>query len=130
MTVTPPPATDRGQVLPLAALLLALVAGAAVLIVHVGGVVDERARASSAADAAALAGAAEGEAAAHELAEANGGTLEHFSVEAGDTVVAVRVGRSVVRARASAARVVEEVPSAGCHPVHSPACSGAVEGDR
>jgi hypothetical protein len=94
-------ARDRGQILPFVALLLVLGAGALVLIVQVGGVLDERARATTAADAAALAGAAEGEGAARTLAALNGGTVESFEVEGADTVVAVRVGRAVATARAS-----------------------------
>jgi hypothetical protein len=93
---------DRGQVLPLVVLLLALAAGAAVIVAQVGRVVDERARASTAADAAALAGAAEGRAAAEDLARRNGGWLEEFRQEGADTVVVVRVGRARAEARARA----------------------------
>jgi hypothetical protein len=91
---------DRGQVLPLFALLLAVVAGSAVLVAMVGRVVDDRARAATAADAAALAGAAEGREAAEELARRNGGVLEEFRQEGADTVVVVRVGHARAEARA------------------------------
>jgi hypothetical protein len=95
---------ERGQVLPLVAVLLLLVAGALALLVQVGLVLDERARATTAADAAALAGAVEGEAAAAELAASNGGELEHFEVVDGETVVVVRVGRARATARATVLR--------------------------
>jgi uncharacterized membrane protein len=92
---------QRGQVLPLAALLLVLAAVALMVTVQVGRVLDDRARAATAADAAALAGAAEGEAAAREMAEANDAQLLSFRQEGADTVVEVRVGRAVGRARAT-----------------------------
>jgi hypothetical protein len=102
--VARPPARDRGQTLPLVVLILALAAAVMVLVARVGSTVDDRARAVTAADAAALAGAAEGRAAAEELARRNGGVLEDFHQEDGDTVVVVRVGvaRAQARARASA----------------------------
>jgi hypothetical protein len=93
---------DQGQVLPLVALLLAIAVGSAVLVALVGRVVDDRARAVTAADAAALAGAAEGPDAAEELARRNGGVLEEFRREGPDTVVVVRVGRARAQARARA----------------------------
>ena len=92
---------DRGQVLPLVAVMVVLIAGAALLIAQVGGLVDERARARTAADAAALAGAAEGRDAAVELASANGATLERFEVRGSDTYVEVRVGRARAAAQAT-----------------------------
>lgn len=93
-------ARERGQILPLVALLLALTAGAAVLVAQVGRVVDERARAATAADAAALAGAVEGRSGAEELARRNGAVLVAFRQEGPDTVVVVRVGRARAEARA------------------------------
>jgi uncharacterized membrane protein len=98
---------QRGQALPIAALLLVLCAGALLLVVEVGRVLDERARAATAADAAALAGAAEGEDAARALAAANGAVLESFRLDGADAVVVVRVGRARATARAT-----REPPSA------------------
>ena len=49
---------ERGQVLPLAAGIVVLAAAAMLLVVHLGRAANERARARTAADAAALAGAA------------------------------------------------------------------------
>lgn len=92
---------DGGQALPLVVLLvLALLAGAVVLA-EVGLALEERARARTAADAAALAGAAAGEDAAGELAAANGGVLEEFRREGPEVEVTVRVGRARAVARAT-----------------------------
>jgi hypothetical protein len=74
---------DRGQAVPL---LVAAVGLAAVLVVglaHMGRVVADRAQARTAADAAALAGAAEGEDAAREVASANGGELIRYDTRSG-----------------------------------------------
>jgi hypothetical protein len=94
-------AGDRGQALPL---VVAVVAFVAVCVVGagrlVGGAVDA-ARARTAADAAALAGAGDGRAAAAEMAAANGGVLVGFREAGDDVVVDVRVGSAVATARAS-----------------------------
>lgn len=94
---------DRGQAIPL---VVAVVALAAVALIALGrfaaGTVDA-ARARTAADAAALAGAGAGRPAATTVAQANGGTLESFVTVGDDVVVRVRVGRAVVEARASMA---------------------------
>jgi hypothetical protein len=94
--------TDTGQVVPLLALAILVVGGVAVLVGHLGGAAIDRSRARTAADAAALAGAAEGERSATEVAAANGGRLEAFSVDGARVVVVVRVGHA--RARAEAER--------------------------
>jgi Flp pilus assembly protein TadG len=89
---------------------LVLVAVATVLVLGaIGGVLHDRARAQAAADAAALAGAAEGREAAADLAEANGGVLESFEEGGADVRVVVRVGRA--RAEAQARRGA--VPDSG-----------------
>ncbi len=93
---------EAGQVVVLVGVVVALVAVIGVLVVaRVGGAASERARAHTAADAAALAGAVEGEDEAREVAETNQGELEGY-VHAGDEVeVTVRVGdfRATSRAR-------------------------------
>ena len=76
-------------------------------VVEVGAALNEGFRARTAADAAALAGAAEGESAAADIAEANGGMLVSYSeqeVGSGGTsaTATVRVGRISRTARASA----------------------------
>jgi hypothetical protein len=91
---------DRGQAVPL---VIAVVALAALAVVALGrfavGTVDA-ARARTAADAAALAGAAEGRGAAASAGADNGGTLESFVSAGDDVIVRVRVGRAVAEARA------------------------------
>jgi hypothetical protein len=85
-----------------------LVAGVAALVVvlglglvRVGEVVTDRARAHTAADAAALAGASRGRAIAEEVADDNGGELVAFVHAGAEVEVTVRVGgvRAVARAR-------------------------------
>ena len=101
---------DRGQATILMALILAMTVGLALTIVEMGRILDDSAQARTAADAAALAGAVEGEEAAAGLAEANGGALEFYEErdiggdQAGTTtvMVRVRVGRASQTARASA----------------------------
>jgi hypothetical protein len=86
---------------PLVAGLLALVAVVAVGLVALGGLVTTRANAQTAADAAALAGAADGRPAATAVARQNDGELESFQVADGEVEVTVRVGdaRATSRAR-------------------------------
>ena len=95
--------SERGQVAPLVA-LLAVAIGLACLGLgrFAAGAVDA-ASARTAADAAALAGATGGEAAARSLAAANGGTLESYEAAGTDVRVRVRVGAHVVSARARSA---------------------------
>jgi hypothetical protein len=94
---------DRGQAVPLGAAMLAVVAVALVALVPVGRALAERAQARTAADAAALAGAAEGEGSAREVAGDNGGELLDFRQAGSEVRVRVRVGAvdAYARARAS-----------------------------
>ena len=91
---------DRGQVVPLVAALLVVVAAVAMGVARVGTAVVTRAQARTAADAAALAGAVEGETAAREVSEANGGRLEAFERLGDEAQVTVRVGDARATARA------------------------------
>lgn len=95
------PPRDAGQVVPLMAGLLALAAVVLVGLVALGNVVAQRAHAQTAADAAALAGAADGRRAAITTAAANDGDLESFVVKGAEVEVRVRVGdvRATSRAR-------------------------------
>jgi hypothetical protein len=79
-----------------------IVVGGAVAIglVRLGQHAVLRARAQTAADAAALAGAAEGERAARAVADANGASLRQYQTEGLDTIVVVDVDGIVARARA------------------------------
>jgi nitrous oxide reductase accessory protein NosL len=93
---------DRGQVMPLAAAMLVIVIAALIALVPVAQALVDRARARTAADAAALAGAAEGESSARRLADANGGELVAFDQAGNEVVVRVRVGDVDAYARARA----------------------------
>jgi hypothetical protein len=91
---------DRGQATVLVVVALALVATMALGLAHAGRVMTQRAQARTAADAAALAGAVEGEDSARSLAEANGAELVEY-VRAGDEVtVKVSVAGVVAHGRA------------------------------
>lgn len=81
-------------------------------LVQFGLAVDDAARARTAADAAALAGAQVDQAAARRVARANGAELVSFNAVGNGVEVVVRVGQ--MRARAQAARSVEW--SAGMSP--------------
>ena len=107
-----PEPRDRGQAAPLMVVMLLVVTVVAVATVEIGQLLDESARARTAADAAALAGAAAGRNEAAALAAANGGLLLSYSEQeaVGDSgavlvTVAVRVGRAGRTARAE--RLVE-----------------------
>ena len=91
---------DQGQALPLLAGVLALVATVAIGLVALGNLVGERARAQTAADAAALAGAARGRPAAAAMARENHGDLESFAVQGAEVEVTVRVGDATATSRA------------------------------
>jgi D-alanyl-D-alanine carboxypeptidase len=89
---------------PLAAAMVALCCMALLALVPVAGALDDRARARTAADAAALAGAADGELAARQVAKANGADLLAIEGAGGGVVVHVRVGDVEAYARARATR--------------------------
>lgn len=91
---------ERGQALPLLALVIVVGGMAVVLLGRLGGAAVERARASAAADAAALAGAAEGRSAARGLAGANGGRVVRYEELGDDVRVRARVGQAEASARA------------------------------
>lgn len=89
-----------GQATPLVALLFAVVAGAILLLTQLGVVATHRAQARTAADAVALAGAADGEPAARSVAFANRAELESYSQQGEDVEVTVRVDEARATARA------------------------------
>lgn len=95
---------DRGQSAVLV-LVVALLLGVALLtaLVDFGGVTQDRARAQTAADAAALASLDGGAAAAHDFAARHGATVVAWSRGPGDDEVTVwvRLGESTATARAS-----------------------------
>jgi hypothetical protein len=102
---------------------------AAVALTHLGGATFARARARTAADAGALAGAAEGEASAADAAAANGGRLVSFTVDGGAAQVEVTVDGATARARAALERGGGGVSGAGAGDVGGlvPAMAAAVE---
>jgi len=97
---------ERGQMVPLLAVVLALASAAAVVTAEVGVAAIERARAQQAADAAALAGAAVGPVAAavdaEAVAAANGAELIGIVVDGATVTVEVRYRRAAAVATAEA----------------------------
>lgn len=91
---------ETGQVLPLVAVVVALLGLLAMQMAKVGGAAQIRARAQTAADAAALAGAAAGRQAAESEAAANRGRLVDYREIDGDVQVRVRLGEATAQARA------------------------------
>lgn len=100
---------DGGQALPWMLLIMMLGFGLLLVAARLAPVLDDSARARTAADAAALAGAAVGETEARSVAAANGGELVAFERSGRLVTVVVRVG--AVRARARAAATVHWVPN-------------------
>jgi hypothetical protein len=96
----PRPRGDRAQAAPLAVALVFVAGVVLVVLVPLGRGAIERAHARTAADAAALAGAAEGEAAARAVAVANGARLVRFASLDRDVWVVVERGGAVAEARA------------------------------
>ena len=94
---------DRGSIAPVLALLLAAALISSVVVVSFATAALERARAQTAADAAALASVVEGRAAAVEFARLNGAELVTFT-RSGQTVH-VQVKRDSTVAEAAAIRV-------------------------
>ena len=138
-------ASERGQVLPIVAAVLVVAAAVALVIGQLGVAAVHRAQARTAADAAALAGAAEGESAARSVAAANGGELVSFVRDGFVVEVVVRHGRARARATAVGTPAVQHgvSPAAAaaadaglCHqavptgPVSSPPCSPTAPGSR
>lgn len=97
---TNPSASERGQAMPLVLGVVALAVVVLLALVPLAQGTAQRARAVTAADAAALAGAAEGEAAARRVAADNGGRLVAWRAEGSDVWVTVVVGDARARAKA------------------------------
>ena len=91
---------QRGQVLPLVAVMVVLAGASCLVLGRVGGAAVARAQAVTAADAAALAGAAGGREAARTSAEANGARLVRYRELGFDTRVGVELGGARASARA------------------------------
>ena len=93
---------ERGQALPLVLVIMAAAMGAALLLGALGSRALAESRAQTAADAAALAAAAEGPEAAEALARVNGSAASDVDGTVGDATVTVRVGEADAVARAQA----------------------------
>jgi outer membrane lipoprotein SlyB len=91
---------DPGQAVPLVLGVLAVATVLLLALVPLGRATIDRGRAVAAADAAALAGAAEGEAAARELAARNGAELVAWRSLGPDVWVVVVAGDARAEARA------------------------------
>ena len=92
--------TDEGSILPLIAAGMLLAGLLTLGVGRVGQAAVAGARARTAADAAALAGATDGRSAAEELARANGARMTAFERVGPDVRVTVRVGDAAATARA------------------------------
>jgi hypothetical protein len=102
----------HGQAVVAVAIALVVLVVGLLVVGRVGRTVVDRARARTAADAAALAGVGHGVAAARQLADRNGARLVAFD-DAGDEVeVTVQVGsvRASARARLDPGRADEPIP--------------------
>lgn len=93
---------ERGQAVGLLLVIMAVAMGAALLLGELGSRALAESRAQTAADAAALAGAAEGPEAAAEVARMNGSTASAVEGTVSDATVTVRVGEAEAVARAQA----------------------------
>ena len=111
---------DHAQIAPLCAVIVLVAAGAMLLIARLGVLAVHRAHARTAADAAALAGAAEGHDAADQVARANGAVLESFVIDGADVQVRVRVGSTHASARARRDGACGSAPQP--HPVDFALC--------
>lgn len=92
---------ERGSITPLLVLVVVTAGALCLGVGRVGADAVDASRARTAADAAALAGAAGGEPAARSVARANGGSLVALVREGSEVEVRVRVGRAEATARAS-----------------------------
>src|SRR5687768_9752706 len=91
---------DRGQAVPIVLGLMAVAVVAALALLPLVEAAQQRTAARNAADAAALAGAAEGEDAARAVAVANGAELVRWRVHGLDVWVEVTVGDARAAAKA------------------------------
>jgi hypothetical protein len=91
---------ERGQAVPIVLGLMAIAVVVALALLPLLQAVQDRAAARNAADAAALAGAAEGEDAARTVAVANGAELVRWRAHGLDVWVEVTIGDARAAAKA------------------------------
>src|SRR4051794_34640937 len=118
--------SDEGQLMPLYAVVLLVACGTIVLLGQLGHLANRRARARTAADAAALAGAAEGRAAAEAMATANGAVLDGFSGDGTKVDVVVHIGSTHAAARAERGAACKQM--AGPQHLHFETCQPTSRG--
>lgn len=94
------PDAEGGQAAVLLVGIVALVVVLLLALVPLARAVSVKTQARTAADAAALAGAAEGERAAREMAEANGAVMVAWRAEGDEIWVEVRIGAAHAVAKA------------------------------
>ena len=92
--------SERGSATPFVVLAMVTAGVLALQVGRLGGAAAARAKAQTAADASALAGAADGRDAARALAEANGARLVKYEELGSDTRVVVELGPATARGRA------------------------------
>lgn len=92
--------SEAGQALPIIAVVVLLVLLIGIGLMHLADGLTDRARARTAADAAALAGARDGEDMAGRVAEENHARLEQYVARNREVEVTVRVGDERATARA------------------------------
>jgi len=92
--------SEAGQALPIITVVVLLVLLIGVGLMHLSAGLADRARARTAADAAALAGARDGEDMAGQVAEENHARLEQYVARNREVEVTVRVGDERATARA------------------------------
>lgn len=92
--------SEAGQALPIIAVVVLLVLLIGIGLMHLAAGLADRARARTAADAAALAGARDGEDMAGRVAEENHARLEQYVARNREVEVTVRVGDERATARA------------------------------
>ena len=92
---------QRGQTTPLLAVVVVAAGGLVYGVGMFGGLVADASRAQAAADAVALAGAADGRDAAERVASSNGAALRSYEADGAEVEVRVAVGggRAAARAR-------------------------------
>ena len=92
--------SERGSATPFVVVAMVTAGALALQIGRLGGAAAARAKAQTAADASALAGAADGREAARALAEANGARLVEYEELGSDARVVVELGPATARGRA------------------------------
>jgi len=97
-------AREEGQAVPLVLAVVALIVVVLLALIPLARASQERAAARTAADAAALAGAAEGEGAAREVARANGAEVVSWAAEGLEVWVVVELGEARAEAKARRSR--------------------------